>query len=129
MTISFSIDDLRKTLPRADALAGLEGDALLQALTRLRGSMAEDAVVSFDGMDQPGIRGITYEIAALGMKGLDVNSTSKKYRITSLAGDFSGLQLLCLEYVGFKILDPSVEIGFDLSREYEMARQLHLGEG
>lgn len=50
MTISFSIDDLRKTLPGADALEGLEGDALLQALTRLLGAVAEDAEVSFDGV-------------------------------------------------------------------------------
>ena len=50
MTISFSIDDLRKTLPGADALEGLDGEDLLQALTRLLGAVAVDAEVSFDGV-------------------------------------------------------------------------------
>lgn len=35
--------------------------------------------------------------------------------------DFSGLHLLCLEYVGFRIIDPAVDIGFDISAEYAEA--------
>jgi hypothetical protein len=33
--------------------------------------------------------------------------------------------LLCIEYVGFKIIDPAVDIGFDLAAEYEAARSVH----
>ena len=58
------------------------------------------------------------------MKGLDINDPSEKYSITSIPGKFSGLQLLCIEYVGFKMIDPSLDIGFDLSKEYEAAKKI-----
>jgi hypothetical protein len=32
---------------------------------------------------------------------------------------------LCIEYVGFKVIDPSVDLGFDLSAEYAEACRLH----
>ena len=38
---------------------------------------------------------------------------------------FSGLQLRCIQYVGFQILNPSLDLGFDLSAEYQAAMQLH----
>jgi len=40
---------------------------------------------------------------------------------------FSGLHLLCIEYVGFQLIDPSIDIGFDLSAEYAAARKVHGG--
>lgn len=49
MTFSFSLDDLRKTLPGAEALDGLSGDALLVSVRKLLGSLAEDAEVRLDG--------------------------------------------------------------------------------
>ena len=58
----------------------------------------------------------------LGSRGLDVNSPEEKYTLRSIPGKFSGLHLLCIEYVGFQIIDPAVDIGFDLSAEYEAAR-------
>ena len=64
----------------------------------------------------------------LGPKGLSVADPSGKYTLRSLPGNFSGLQLLCIEYVGFKIIDPSVDIGFDIAAEYEEARRLYGGE-
>ena len=70
------------------------------------------------------IRKITFEIATLGMGGIDVNDPARKYSLRSLPGNFSGLQLLCTEYVGFKQLDPSVDLGFDLSVEYAAAQKL-----
>jgi hypothetical protein len=47
--------------------------------------------------------------------------------LTSLPGKFSGLNLLCMEYVGFPLLDPSINIGFDLSAEYAAARTMYDG--
>ena len=70
---------------------------------------------------------ISVEIAMLGTKGLSVNDPSGKYTLRSLPGSFSGLHLLCLQYVGFKIIDPSVDIGFDVAAEYEEAKRLHGG--
>jgi hypothetical protein len=61
----------------------------------------------------------------LGAKGFSVNDPSKKYQLRSLPGDFTGLHLLCIEYVGFKIIDPTVDIGFDIAAEYAEARCLH----
>ena len=49
MSFSFPLDDLRKTLPGAEALAGLSGEALRAAVTGLLGALAEDAEVTLDG--------------------------------------------------------------------------------
>lgn len=83
------------------------------------------AMERFDGMNRQQVQQITFEIAMLGRRGLDVNDSAQKYQLRSLQGRFSGLQLVCIEYAGFKILDPSVDIGFDLSREHELAGGLH----
>ena len=84
-----------------------------------------DAIRVFEAMPQEEVQRTTLEIAMLGAKGLSVNDPSTKYQLRSLPGDFSGLRLLCLEYVGFKIIDPSVDIGFDIAAEYAEACQLH----
>ena len=67
---------------------------------------------------------IAFEIGMLGRSGLDVNNPDSRYTLHSLPGEFSGLDLMCLMYVGFKKVDPTVNIGFDLSREYEAALML-----
>ncbi len=56
---------------------------------------------------------------ALGFK--VVNSTSKRYTLKSLSGDFVGLQLVCYLYVAFQIIAPGTDVGFDLSHEYQIA--------
>jgi Flp pilus assembly protein TadD len=86
-----------------------------------------DAMIRFRQMPRERIQQITFEIAMLGTKGINPNNSDEFYSLKSLPGSFSALQLLCLEYVGFKILDPSVDIGFDLSKEY--AQAMKLGEG
>jgi hypothetical protein len=57
-----------------------------------------------------------------------VNDPAQKYSINSIPGKFSGLHLLCIEYVGFQLIDPSLDLGFDLSAEYAEARTVH-GKG
>lgn len=84
-----------------------------------------DAIRMFEGMPKEEVHRITVEIAMLGAKGLSVNDRSKKYTLRSILGNFSGLHLLCIQYVGFKIIDPSVDIGFDIAAEYEEALRLH----
>jgi tetratricopeptide (TPR) repeat protein len=64
------------------------------------------------------------EIAFLGRGGLDINNPAKKYRLKSLQGEFTGQQLVCYMYVGFRILDENVDIGADLSTEYKAALKL-----
>ena len=83
-----------------------------------------DAFRMFEAMPKEEVQRITLEIAMLGAKGLSINAPSTKYQLRSLPGDFSGLHLLCIEYVGFKIIDPAVDIGFDISAEYAEACRL-----
>ena len=86
------------------------------------------AMERFEGMPRAEVQKITFEIAMLGSRGLDVNSPEEKYTLRSIPGKFSGLQLLCIEYVGFQIIDPKVDIGFDLSAEHAAALAM-FGEG
>jgi hypothetical protein len=83
------------------------------------------ALQRFQGMPLAEVQKIAFEIALLGSRGLDVNSPAEKYTLQSIPGTFSGLHLLCIQYVGFQILNPSLDLGFDLSAEYQAAMQLH----
>jgi hypothetical protein len=71
------------------------------------------------------VKQVGYEVALLGMNGIDINDPTPKYRIKTLPGTFSGLQVLCLEYVSFTQFAPEMDIGFDLSREYRSAQALY----
>ena len=85
------------------------------------------AMETFAKLSKEDIRKIAFEIAMLGTKGLDVNDPAQKYQLRSLPGRFSGLHLVSIEYVGFKLVDPSVDLGFDLSQEYRQAQLLFGG--
>jgi len=67
---------------------------------------------------------VAMEIALLGRNGLDINDPAQKYTLRSLPGKFSGMQLVSLMYVGFKIIAPEQDAGIDLSREYAEAKKL-----
>jgi len=82
------------------------------------------ALEKFTGMSHDQVQKIGFEIAILGTKGIDVNNPSKPYNLQNLPGTFSGLHLLCLQYVAFKQIMPEQDIGFDLSAEYRMALSL-----
>ena len=73
--------------------------------------------------------GSQVQVAVLGLKGINVNAPSIRYHLRSLPGDFSGLHLLCLQYVAFKQMMPDKDIGFDLSAEYRSAQALHQVSG
>jgi tetratricopeptide (TPR) repeat protein len=79
------------------------------------------ALKHFDKLSLEQVRQIGFEIAMLGTRGLDVNSPEQKYTLKSMEGNFSGLHLVCLQYVAFKRIAPEHSIGFDLSAEYETA--------
>lgn len=85
------------------------------------------AMQTFAKMSKEDVRKISFEITMLGTKGLDVNDPAQKYELRSLPGRFSGLHLVSIEYVGFKLVDPSVDLGFDLSQEYHHAQLLFGG--
>lgn len=78
----------------------------------------------FEQKTEQDIRDITSEIALKGQSGLDINNPEKKYTLNAMDGEFTGLQLVCYMYAGFKQIKPSLDIGMDLSDEYSMALQL-----
>lgn len=68
------------------------------------------------------IKKISFDIASLGQNGLDINDPSKTYNISSLDNkEMTGLCAVCHMYAGFKILNPDLDMGIDLSKEYEQA--------
>lgn len=87
-----------------------------------------DVIKLFAKKQNEEIRNISFEIALKGREGLDINNPDKKYRIKSLEGEYSGLQLVCYMYAGFQIIDPSMDIEIDLSKEYQFAKKLNGSE-
>ena len=82
------------------------------------------ALEKFEDMDRTQVREIAFEIAMLGQSGLEIHNPQKTYRLESLPGEYTGLQLLSYMYIGFQIVDPSVDIGADLSDEYQAALKM-----
>jgi hypothetical protein len=81
-----------------------------------------DALRRFDGISRDDIFNVISEISILGMNGIDHTTASKTYTLKAYPNEtFSGLHLLCLMYVGFKLYDPAVNCGLDFAEAYEMA--------
>ena len=80
------------------------------------------ALDTFAKMDVAKRRQITLEIALKGQTGLDINGAEAKYTLKSLPGQFSGMHLISIMYVGMKELDPDMDSGVDLSAEYDAAK-------
>jgi len=69
---------------------------------------------------------IASEIGILGMNGIDCVTPDKTYTLNSLPGEhFDGLQLLCLMYVGFKIVEPTLDTKLDFDKDYKLALDTH----
>ena len=82
------------------------------------------ALEKFSAMDNAKVQAVAFEIALLGQRGLDVNNPASRYTLRSLPGDFSGLNLMALMYVGFQQIAPDKDIGFDLTSEFATAEQM-----
>jgi len=82
------------------------------------------ALQKIEGMSNAEVQKIAFEIAAVGMKGINPNDSKKRYTLRTLPGEFSGLQLLSYMYVTWKRVKPDADIGFDLHKEYEAALAL-----
>lgn len=109
----------RSTLAQKSFRAVTPGVERMDAVMYCLGALERFAAMSPDEVQKIGI-----EIALLGTKGIDVNSSAKQYTLRSLPGNYSGLHLLSLEYVAFKQFAPDQSIGFDLAAEYHMALTL-----
>lgn len=83
-----------------------------------------DALERLETMSDIEIKQLGFEVAMLGSKGLDTNSAEKKYSLKAFDGKFSGLQIVCFMYASIQRIAPGQDIGFDLSKEYEIAQSL-----
>lgn len=83
------------------------------------------ALERYDKLRDDEVREIAFEIGMVGQGGLDYADPEPKYALQSVPGEiFSGLQLMCLMYAGFKRLDPTLDTGMDLREPYLAALAL-----
>ena len=109
-----------------EEVGGVTNPELLEAKEMASVMYCLGALQRFDKLSRQEIRQIVNEIALVGANGIDYTSADQNYTLNSIPGEkFGGLQLLCLMYVGFKDVDPTVDPGIDLSQPYETALKLH----
>ena len=83
------------------------------------------ALERYDTLPDEKVREIAFEIAIIGQNGLDYADAEAKYTLRSIPGkNFSGLQLMCLMYAGFKHIAPELDQGLDLHEPYLTALEL-----
>jgi tetratricopeptide (TPR) repeat protein len=82
------------------------------------------AIEKFNAMSRDEVQKIAFEIALKGRGGFDINNPDKKYKLNSMPGEFTGLQLVSYMYVGFQMIAPDQDVGIDLSAEYKQAKAL-----
>lgn len=86
------------------------------------------ALEEFRTMQPKQIQDLGIEIGVLGTKGLSINNPTKTYKLKSLDGEFTGLQLVSIMYAAFEQFAPGTNVGVDFAREYQIAVD-RLGNG
>jgi len=82
------------------------------------------ALEYFNTVPKETVKKITFEIAILGTEGIDIHDPEQKYTLNNMKGTFSGMQLIAYEFVGFKLIEPTMDMGFDLENEYQQALKM-----
>jgi hypothetical protein len=82
------------------------------------------ALQQFSTMSPDQVRDVAFEIAALGTKGINPYDPDARYQLRTLAGELTGMQMLCLMYVGLQQTAPDIDMQFDLAEEYARANRL-----
>ena len=99
------------SIPLADLVLDPEGNPDLPGLTSVGLAAALQPCQHFVGPEAK----IASEIALMGSGGLDYASSEKRYHVTAYEDEsFSGLHVMCLKYVGFQKVDPSVDLRMPL---------------
>ena len=122
--------------PAADAArSALNRTSATELHDRVAGQPRMDAVMymlgaieRFAQMPQKEVGALVMEIAQLGQFGLAIHEPAKRYTLKQLPGDYSGLELVCMMHVGFRMFDPNTDPETGLEREYQMARSMS-GDG
>src|SRR4030042_287228 len=87
------------------------------------------ALQYFDDKDLSEIQKVGFEIAMLGRQGIDPSNSEKKYHIDSIPGkEFTGLQLLAYMYAAFQVIEPFLDTGMNVKKEYETAKEMKKGK-
>lgn len=86
------------------------------------------ALDRFRAMQPKQIQDLGIEIGLLGTKGLSINDPTKTYKVKSLDGEFTGLQLVSIMYAAFQQFAPGQNVGVDFGKEYQIAED-QLGKG
>jgi tetratricopeptide (TPR) repeat protein len=79
------------------------------------------ALGHFRAMQPKQIQDLGIEIGLLGTKGLSINDPTKTYKVKSIDGEFTGLQLVSIMYAAFQQFAPGQNVGVDFSKEYQFA--------
>jgi Flp pilus assembly protein TadD len=81
-----------------------------------------EALDRFANLTNEEVKTVAVEIALMGQEGIDYASPDARYSLKSIPETkFSGLQLMCLMYAGFKQISPEMDAGIDLGTEYQQA--------
>ena len=108
--------DFRREIAEINLKAkGFRTDAMFFCLAALQ---------FFNDKTREQVKQVAFEIGDKGRQGLDINNPEKKYTLNSMDGYFTALQLVSYMFVGFKMIDPKLDIGLDLSEEYGQALTL-----
>jgi tetratricopeptide (TPR) repeat protein len=99
-----------------DLHEAVAGKPRMDAVMYMQGAMD-----TFAGLPREKVGEIVMEIARLGQSGLAINDPERRYSLKSLPGNYSGLHLMCLMHVGFRMFDPNTDPGTGLQREYDLA--------
>jgi tetratricopeptide (TPR) repeat protein len=86
-------------------------------------SYCVDALKFIQGLSDDQIQEVGFELAMVGRQGFDTTTRVKRYRFAGIPErSFSGLEAIAWMYCFWKRIDPSVDVGADLGREYALAR-------
>ena len=110
----------RSRIAQANMRQAVSGDVRPDATMYCLGALQQ-----IEKMSDAQVQKIAFEIAALGMKGINPSDSAKRYTLRTVPGEFTGLQLLGWMFVTWKRVKPDADVGFDLRREYAAALSLH----
>ena len=110
----------------ATSPTGTTNPELLRSMDMASTMYIVAAMERFEKLQKKQVQQIAFEIAVLGMSGLDYASSDKKYKLNSLPDEnFSGLELMALMHTGLKQVEPEASTGMDLDGAYEQAQVLY----
>lgn len=85
-----------------------------------------EAIRRFENKSREEILIVASEIGFVGVQGIDYVTAGKTYTLKSVPGEkLTGLQLLCMMYVGFKAVEPSLNTELNFDKEYDLALEAY----